>query len=180
MKNMGKKIIFIFKKSGKKDGIALLFSILVSSVILSIAFGMINIAAKEINFSTSAKSTNEAFFAADVGVECALYNDKISNTVFPGAPDYPTEINCLLNGNLPLVKLSDPSSDFRSWNFVMKNLGSSTQACVKVNVLKEFNTSTDPPILKSTKITSRGYNIGDSSCTSSDVNRLERVLEVNY
>ena len=41
-----------------------------------------NISLKEIKFGTSARDTNDAFFAADTGAECALFNDKSTQTNF--------------------------------------------------------------------------------------------------
>jgi hypothetical protein len=71
-----------------------------------------------------------------------------------------------------------------SWVFVIPSLGNSGGACAEVTVSKTFDTSGGSPVLTSTKIISKGYNVGtddgSSHCFSSDVNRIERVLEVDY
>ena len=86
----------------------LLFAVTLAAIFLSIALGVANVALKEINFSTSAKDTNDAFFAADSGIEQALYNDKTSGF-------YPD------NGKV---------------SFIVPNLGSASQGCAYVTVDK--------------------------------------------
>jgi Tfp pilus assembly protein PilX len=148
-----------------KKGIALLFSVMLSAIFLTIALGVLNISVKELNFSTSGKDTNNAFFAADSGVECALYNDKSGSTTFTGTD---STIDCF-GTSYPL----SPTFDFN----INIGLGSNGNSCAKVNVSKTFDGN---DIVTATTITSKGYNIGDSNCTSSNTNRVERVLEVNY
>jgi hypothetical protein len=180
MKNKKRLESFIFKKN-RKSGVALIFAMLISGIILAIALGIINIAVKEINFNTSAQSTNEAFFAADTGIECALYNDK-SSGVTPFADPISGNVNCLLSGNN--LTLNEGGSIPPPWVFVLSGLGESGQACAEVTVTKVFDTSS-PPVLLSTSIVSTGFNMGydDGSghCGFSDnANRVERVLKVNY
>ena len=72
---MRKNINKIQKYFRNKNGFALLYSVVVSSIILAIALGVSNIAYKEIVFGTSAKDANDAFYAADTAAECTLYYD---------------------------------------------------------------------------------------------------------
>jgi hypothetical protein len=160
IKKVQKNIRLIPRNS---KGFALLFSILLSSIILSIALGVGNIAFREIQFGTSAKNTNEAFFAADTGVECALYNDNSVVNSFPESGG-PSSITC--GGSS--ISLSGTSP---SWNFIISGLGASNQSCAKVSVVKTFSPD-------STQIISKGYNVGDSNCNST-INRTERELVVN-
>jgi hypothetical protein len=164
------------KKKKNKRGIALLFSIMLSAIFLSIALGVSSIALKELTFTSSTRGTNEAFFAADSGVECALYNDKTDSIVFTDKNDTGS-ISCFGN-NLQLV--SSAAVDAENFSFNVPNLGSDGSSCAKITVLKLFDTSTVPSTLLSTKITSKGYNLGNSDCDSTATNRIERVLEVNY
>lgn len=156
----------IKKIKNNKKGIALLFSIMLSAIFLTIALGVLNISVKELNFSSSAKDASNAFFAADSGVECALYNDKTGSTTFTVA-----------GGTIDCFGTSYTLSP--SFGFNITRLGSNNSSCAKVNVSKTFDSNTPPNVI-STIITSKGYNLGDSDCTSSNINRVERVLEVNY
>jgi len=56
-------------------GFALLFSVLVSSLLLTIGLSIFSIALKELAISTSARQSIHAFFAADSGREYFLYRD---------------------------------------------------------------------------------------------------------
>lgn len=149
-------------KIQKNKGMALLFSVLLSSIILTISLGISNIAFGEIKFSTSAKNTNEAFFAADAGIECALFNDKTSSNVFVATS--PDPIVCQ-SGTVTVV-----SSTYPFWSFVLLGLGPQAQGCAKITVNKGVT-----PM----EVISNGYNVGDSgTCNSTLTNRVERRLEV--
>ncbi len=150
-------------KIKKNRGIAILFTVMISSIILAIALGVANIAYKELSFNTSAKDADDAFFSADTGVECALFYDKsaLSDNAFIGTAN----MNCANNP----VSISSITSSF--WTFTISGLGNSGQGCAIVTVDKT------PP---GTIIISKGYNNGDSSCNSLNVNRVERELKVTY
>ena len=63
------------KKENRKKGFALLFSVLISSLLLTIGLSIFSIALKELAISTAARQSVHAFYAADSGRECALYWD---------------------------------------------------------------------------------------------------------
>src|SRR3989344_7971821 len=151
------------KRSG---GFVLLFAVTLASILLAIALGISNIALKEVNFSTSARNSNDAFFAADTGAECALANDKSTDDSFVDSGS--CQVQCL-GGNISLDPCAPPS-----WSFTVAGLGSNGANCAKVDVFKEDSAP------YTTTITSRGYNIGDGACDSSDPNRTERKLELTY
>ena len=140
-----------------------------SSILLAIALGVANIALKEIKFGTSAKDTDDAFFASDTGVECALYNDKQASNSFVASGGSGT-VSCL-NRNIPI------SGAYPSWNFVVTGLGSTGLYCANVSVVKDAVTHA-PSVV--TTVTSKGYNIGDSSCLSTNPDRIEREIIVSY
>jgi Tfp pilus assembly protein PilX len=168
---------FIFSKNISQRGIALLFSMMLSAIFLTVAIGISSIAAKELNFSTSSKDTNNAFYAADTGVECALYNDKADILAFVDT-NSTGQINCF--GNVFTLK-SQNEIDLLNFSFSMSGLGSSGNSCVKVNVIKQLDVTAEPYVVTSTKITSKGYSLGEGEeCTSSVMSRIERVLEVSY
>ncbi len=157
-----------FLKEKKNKGFVILFAVTLSAMLLAIALGVSNIALKELNFSTSARDANDAFFAADTGVECALINDKSTSNVFLQSGG-PLTMSCL-NRTITFTSLSP------SWNFILSGLGSTGQGCANVTVTKDFTTY-------AVKIVSKGYNNGGGtvdSCTPSGTSSLERELDVNY
>ncbi len=70
-------------------GVALLFVILLTSVLLLIAIGISNISFKELTFSLEARDSDKVFFTADTGIECGLYLDK--QGFFDGTLSHPYE-----------------------------------------------------------------------------------------
>jgi len=159
----------IINKIKQNKGFAILFSVMISSIILTIALGVANIAYKQIKFSTSAREANEAFFAADTGAECALMNDKFASNSFVSSGGSGV-VSCF-GGSVAL------SGSFPSWSFVVSGLGSDSNGCAVVSVYKDA-VSRAPNII--TTIVSKGYNFGNASCVSASPNRIEREVEVNY
>src|SRR3989344_1549773 len=134
-------------QAGNK-GFALLYAVMISSMLLAIALGVTDISLKEIKFGTSAKDTNEAFFAADTGAECALFYDKSTGGVFITGTS--PSITC---NNDTFTANESPTS---YWKFVLTGLGSEEKGCAKVTVDK-----TDlAPCNSLTCIVSKGYNDG--------------------
>jgi hypothetical protein len=56
----------------KEEGVALLFAVLMTSMLLLVALGISNVSYKENLFATEARDSGKAFFAADTGIECGL------------------------------------------------------------------------------------------------------------
>ncbi|MCX6757405.1 MAG: hypothetical protein NTZ44_00775 [Candidatus Nomurabacteria bacterium] len=146
------------KHDSTKSGFVLLFVIILSTIILSITFGISNIALKEVLLTVSGADSNNAFFASDAGVECALYLDRSSASPFVTDGIPPDCAN---------IHVNNISSVFPVFDFQI-DIGSS---CAKIKVTKP----TDPTGF--TQIISKGYNYCNNTFGH---NVVERVLEVNY
>ena len=158
-----------YKNLQNNRGFVLLFAVTLSALLLAIAVGVTNIAFREIRFSTNAIASNDAFFAADTGIECALFHDKSANSVFDEEGGI---VQCLGGDGIDI-------EDSSPWSFTISGFGSSNKSCVHVTVTK------DPLVIPITTIVSKGYNVGEddgdgTGCVSSDPNRVERQLEVRY
>lgn len=96
------KKIFEQLKSAHQ-GFVILFTVLISSIILMIGFGIFSIATRQTILSGTAREAQNAFYAADAGVECALYfqthSQVFESTGFPGvaSSDWPS---CGSTGNV--------------------------------------------------------------------------------
>lgn len=62
-------------------GFALLFSVMLSSVLLTIGLSIFSIALKELSISTAARQSIYAFYAADTGREYLLWRDIKMNNI---------------------------------------------------------------------------------------------------
>ncbi len=143
-----------------RQGFVLLFSVLVSSLLLAIGLAVFNIGQKELILSATARDSQFAFYAADTGIECAFYWDFQSGTFAPGATP---GITCS-GVSLPNVGGKDYGVEdtFR--------LDLSPQPyCVDVTVRK-----TEAP--RRTYVKARGYN----TCDSSNPRRVERAIRATY
>ncbi len=58
-----------------KRGFALLFSVLISSFLLTIGLSVLSISLKELTISTASRQSIYAIYAAESGYECAVYWD---------------------------------------------------------------------------------------------------------
>ncbi|MES2315595.1 MAG: hypothetical protein V4486_02565 [Patescibacteria group bacterium] len=166
------------KLKSTKRGFVLLFAITLASMLLAIALGVSSIALKELNFSTSARDSNEALFAADTGVECALFNDKTAQNKFPLAGPA-SAINCTsITPTYAVSGTPGSGNGVGSYNFIITSLGEANKSCALVNVTKtEIGTSS----VVSTVVTARGYYPDSTAnCNSSSGNRIQRELDVRY
>ena len=154
-------------KLQRNRGFVILFAVTLSAILLSIALGVANIAFREIKFGTSAKDSNDAFLAADIGIECAAINDKSTSTVFRSP--FALSMPCL-GGSVSLTPTGSPPT---FWSFTLSGLGSGGQGCTKVTVDKR--SSVEP----TTTIISKGYNNGGGTCTSGP-NTVERETDLSY
>ena len=148
---MIKKIL----KIKRNEGFVILFAVTIASILLAIAIGITNIALKEIKFGTSAKDANEAFFAADTGLERAFWNDssgEFKPYIYAADPDF------------------DPNVDNWSNNQIYLNLGSEGKSCVSVEILRTPQYTT---------MTSRGYSVTQAGCYVHTAG-VERVIQVTY
>jgi hypothetical protein len=175
-----------------RKGFAMLFAVLVSSVLLSIGASIFNLTLKELILSSSGRESQFAFYAADTGIECALYWDFKAAT--------------------PSTMFATSSESVGTWRNNIIDLQSPAASCVGIDLAPSFKAplsttgssavtrfeltipNTDPqggpaPYcaivtvtksvagLTSTVIESRGYN---TACDSNDQSRIERALKVTY
>ncbi|MCX6753270.1 MAG: hypothetical protein NTW62_02945 [Candidatus Nomurabacteria bacterium] len=160
------------KNIKKNKAFVLLFAIILASIIFAISIGIANISYKEVLLTTSGKNGNDAFFASDIGIECALYLD---NVLASSSPFLSTGLNYEF-GNTNFsdracagLPVNYTSTDFSgAVNFNVTN----DNGCAAVSVLREVNASTT--------ITSKGFNAGDLNNCPSGNNIVERELQVTY
>lgn len=160
------------KTPTSSKGFAILFTILISSVILSIALGISSIAYNESILSASAREAHHSFFAADSGVECVLaYESTIANS--------PT-ITC--GGNVLTVTTINTDT----YEFYEPLVGG--DHCAYVTIEKNVPIPSVTTLM--THVISHGYNIPcihaqgintNPSYTDPSLKKMvERVIEITY
>lgn len=175
--------------SRKESGFAMLFAVLTSSVLLSIGLSIFNLTLKELALSSSGRESQAAFYAADSGVECALYWDIKGFDVFatstsartpsPAAPQCAGQ-----NINIVVAASPAPTSNSASTEFSFaptESLSREGGVCTFVTVRKTISGGDQV-----TTIRSRGYNVGytgtggTNKCLGIDDIKVERSLLIAY
>lgn len=151
-------------KNTYNRGFTLFIALVVTGTLLLIASGVVSLAVKQSLISVSGRDSQIAFYAADSGLECALYWDvKNPSGQSAFATTTGTMINCnrdANNGGNQWVVGGSSASSF-TINFAPEN------ACAKVTVVKSNS---------STTIESLGYN----TCNSTNPRRVERAVRATY
>lgn len=163
-----------FKKQSTSKGIALYIAITVTAVLVLVSFAVISIALRSVSIANAGKDSQEAFYAADSGDECALYWD-VKNPTNPGTSAFATATSQSISCN------SDAQNPANGSLFVGGGGNNSTSTfhvtflpnpyCADVSVVKSYVSG----VLK-TKIESKGYN----TCDNTSPLRVERAIRVTY
>lgn len=150
----------------KRDarGFTILFAVLTSSLLLAIGITIFNITYRELLLSSSARDSQFAIYAADTGVECALYWDTIASSFATGTGQ--RNVECASQLALFTVYPDRPST---STFLLALPSGGGVQPCAIVDVAKYENPTR-------TVLISRGYN----TCETTNPRRVERALRVSY
>ncbi len=157
------------KKNNNKAFVSMI-ALLLANIFLIIGLSVFNIAMREVILSSGAKESLFAFYAADGGMECALYWDVRENSFSTDTPSSP--INCS-GQDVSVTFIQDCGTDCSRNIFSLAYPPDRTGTCVQVEVVKEFDSDT---LIKSTLIKSFGQN----TCDENNERRVERAWKVTY
>ena len=157
------------------NGFVILFTILIAAIIMVIGIGIYSIASRETVLSGTAREAQYAFYAADAGVECALYAQSLENagtTVFAtGAPAF----DCGLNP----VSITSGDGTFATPYVFNVYVDASKKTCAQVNVFEYTPVGGGGPVRR---VIAQGYNICRPDGTPLTTNPIlvERDLDASY
>ncbi|MBI1974664.1 MAG: pilus assembly PilX N-terminal domain-containing protein [Candidatus Zambryskibacteria bacterium] len=140
-------------------GFTLLIAIVVMGTVLLVAAGVTNLAVKQSLISSTGRDSQYAFYAADTGLECALYWDVHNPT---GVSAFSTSTGSVINCNNQSMTVGGTVVSTFTLNL------NPDPFCTAVTVTKRDDGST--------AIESRGYN----SCDTSNPRRVERAVRATY
>jgi hypothetical protein len=187
-----------FLKNNKKEGFVILFSVVISSIILLVSVGMYNISKKQVVLSSYARESQRAFYAANSALECAYYYDVSSlvpETAFPitAENNYEKKINCGgFDVTLSKISTNSTGEDEYTHSFVFRfaginGLSNYQTGCAYVLVEKKKGPVVDGKSDLITRITASGFNTckrGDSDLYDTpdfdDPTLLERRISSGY
>ncbi len=157
-KNISKKNI--------KNGFAMLFTVLIISLILSISLGISNITFKQTILSSLAKDSQIAFYQADTAVECGMYYD--TNNTFP-LGTRPGDVAGPITCGEDLYKI-DESASYSDYLVFIENLDNQSKPCSTIIFDKATKALENISIVQGL-----GYN----TCTTGP-RQVQRALKVEY
>lgn len=150
-------------------GFALIFTLMIVSIISVISAGMLNSSFKQMVLSSLARDSEISFYQADTAADCALYADLMASQTNPSlfttnggvwsCGGYDLNIETGSNGSFTLKSPDD--------------IVNSNKPCFDINIEK---IPTADPLIYKTDITARGYNI----CNKSNPKVVEREIEITY
>ena len=160
-----------------KGGFALLFSVLVSSLLLTIGLSILNISIKELAISTASKQYIYAFYAADSGLECAKYWDTkeglIPNLIEGKNPGRTGGVVVCGGGSSQSLEINVPiiphSTTLTPVNMLVSD--GSSSANFDVTIEKKWQDVSHNQII--TTVVSTGHN-------SDGGDRVERAIQQTY
>ena len=147
-------------------GFTMFVALVTTGTLLLIATGVVSLALKQSSISSSGRESQEAFYAADAGLECALYWD-VKNPAGYSAFSTTTgsTIYCNRDANNPGNQWAvggNIVSTINRINFLPAPF------CAIVTVTKNANGTT--------QIDSKGYN----TCDAANPRRVERAVRASY
>jgi len=182
------------KLKENNKGFVILIAVLVAGIFVVIGASILLISVKELELSTGQTQSQYAFYAADTGMECALYWDlRYSAFATSTNSSEPTSLYCdgvnivagkgwswLAKKGGKFKDLGHGPSGKDVGNTIFSMIGEDLYPndpkrndCVIVYVVKVWD-----PVKKkfNTYIESRGYN----TCDETDPRRVERALRATY
>jgi hypothetical protein len=140
-------------KKNLHQGYALFTSIILTSLLVLVAYATTSISIRQLQLAVSGAESHIAFYAADTGLECALYWDFKASGTSAFSTSSATTITCN-NTTMPVGGVSPSVFTFNT-----------SPGCVNVTVTKNAT---------STTVESKGYN----NCASGL--RFERAIRITY
>lgn len=177
-KNKSRNFVFLKTQNSKTktdNGFVILIASLLAGLLTIIGASIFSIFLKELILSSGGKESQFAFYAADGGVECALYWD--SKEKFATSSDSGTSPSNLFCNNQDITSSVD-----WFWKVPSETTPTASQTIFSIDLYPTDPNRKDCAVISvsknngSTIIESRGYN----TCDSGSPRRVERGLRVSY
>lgn len=166
----------------KQSGVSIFIAVTIMGILILISFAVVNITIKSSQFASTGRDSQYAFYAADAGIECAVYWDGKFDSF---ATSTPGSVTCAAN---PAITTN--SQNPIAGTTTASRVGGGTDANPTSVFGLSFNTGSEPvnscaiiTVRKyyqggalRTYIKSRGYN----TCDTTNPRRVERGVEVTY
>ncbi len=167
---------YMKKYSISQPGFVILFTILIAAIILMIGLGIFSVATRETTLSGTSREAQAAFYAADAGVECALYAQSLpqGGPLAVGGNGGTLDCGALVSPDNVVQGTGSASTPFEFDILVDTQI----KACAHVTVYDTTSPSGKP----ARRVISQGFNICDNKGKPLRKNPLlvERDLDTIY
>ena len=169
-------------------GFTIFLAVLVSSLALAVGLAIYDLTVRELDLTIASRESHYAIYAADTGVECALYWDSkfedANGTAFAtstrdiGVATGSSNVLCngqnIVSGEAPLnvawTITTTNAAATTTFQFSLGGVaGTVSNPCATV-IVSKYGTP------QQTTITSNGFN----NCIINSPSRLQRTMQVNY
>ena len=165
----------------EKKGFVILVAVLVATVVVALGAFIAAIAVKELELSSSGRESQDAFYAADSALECALRHDFDVETFGSILDNSRAQVRC---NNAPITTIigtnndGTPSDTSNSVTYFEVSFSHPDIADVNLNPYARVKvTKIDVGTVDDkTIIEAQGYNVRDASIPG----RVQRALQVVY
>lgn len=178
------------KINNSQKGFAIFAAVIIAGLLATIAFSISSLSSKQVSLANLNRESGQAIFAANAGIECALFWDS-KYILNPGPPiqygsafstTTATSITCnntnisggqATNGTTTLSRIggggnANPTSVF---GFSLNTVSQSSSACAVVTVRKYYSGG---------NLTTHIYSYGYNTCDITNTRRVERGIEVRF
>ncbi len=160
-------------KNNREQGFTLLVAVIFMSVMLSFGLALGSFAYKQQILASAAIESQYAFYAADAGLECALYADQQQN-LFAYSADPSTPAPLMMCDGVSPISSSVVSHTGSRWVITERVSLDSNTRCADVTVYKPNGTGT-------TYIFSQGYDVSCTVVSNPNGARMNaRGINVHY
>lgn len=157
----------MINKTKGKNGYALLFAVVITSIISIIIAGLSNLVYKQLILTSMVKDSQSAFYMADTATECALYAHFIKSDDL-GGNSWNCGVEDFDSGSLFSLVVGDKYGNNSYEVTAPSALNTSANPCFEFNIDKETSNKV--------AIKSRGFNM----CNKNNFRTVQREIEVNY
>ena len=167
-------------KKSEKEGFVILVAVLVATVVVALGAFIAAIAVKELELSSSGRESQDAFYAADAALECALLHDfrvqqfgsDIANPIVPQCNGIAALQYTIGNNGDGTPSDASNSVTYFAFEFRHPLVDTPLRPFALVKVTKKYvGTVNDKTVIEA-----QGYNVRDASLPG----RVQRALQVVY
>jgi len=156
--------------SNTNKGFALLITLLIIGVVISVTMAIVELSLKQLELSVSSRDSEVAFAAANAGLECAKRTRRSASTTIEIGTA--TTLDCFENSTSPVsntgssINVTSGGSSGKVYRYQPTIDWSSADRCSEINIVAMVmnDNATDPLVISGLTSIFPGYSNNTKSC----------------